>query len=296
MSVGGEIPNAIASGINSTQGQVAASMNTMVGSTINAIRSQSSKFRAAGVSYGTSIANGVKSKSSSVSSAASSAAISGAQGARGAYSSMYNAGSYLMDGLKNGINNRKWVAINAAEKVARQITNITNAVFGEHSPSRVFMQIGRYLDEGLAIGINDSSDVATNSASNMANSVIGNVQNAISISGDLFSANADAQPTIKPIVDLSEVRRGANAISGIFGSGPSVGVMANVNAISSSMNGRIQNGNNSEVVSAINKLRDKLDGVGNTYNTINGVTYDDGSNVTDAIKTLVRYAKIGERV
>ena len=296
MSVGGEIPNAIASGINSTQGQVAASMNTMVGSAINAIRSQSSKFRAAGVSYGTSIANGVKSKSSSVSSAASSAAISGAQGARGAYSSMYNAGSYLMDGLKNGINNRKWVAINAAEKVARQITNITNAVFGEHSPSRVFMQIGRYLDEGLAIGINDSSDVATNSASNMANSVIGNVQNAISMAGDLFSANADAQPTIKPIIDLSEVRRGANAISGIFGSGPSVGVMANVNAISSSMNGRIQNGNNSEVVSAINKLRDKLDGVGNTYNTINGVTYDDGSNVTDAIKTLVRYAKIGERV
>ena len=296
MSVGGEIPNAIASGINSTQGQVAASMNTMVGSAINAIRSQSSKFRVAGVSYGTSIANGVKSKSSSVSSAASSAAISGAQGARGAYSSMYNAGSYLMDGLKNGINNRKWVAINAAKKVAQQITNITNAVFGEHSPSRVFMQIGRYLDEGLAIGINDSSDVATNSASNMANSVIGNVQNAISMAGDLFSANADAQPTIKPIVDLSEVRRGANAISGIFGSGPSVGVMANVNAISSSMNGRIQNRNNSEVVSAINKLRDKLDGVGNTYNTINGVTYDDGSNVTDAIETLVRYAKIGGRV
>ena len=296
MSVGGEIPNAIASGINSTQGQVAASMNTMVGSAINAIRSQSSKFRVAGVSYGTSIANGVKSKSSSVSSAASSAAISGAQGARGAYSSMYNAGSYLMDGLKNGINNRKWVAINAAKKVAQQITNITNAVFGEHSPSRVFMQIGRYLDEGLAIGINDSSDVATNSASNMANSVIGNVQNAISMAGDLFSANADAQLTIKPIVDLSEVRRGANAISGIFGSGPSVGVMANINAISSSMNGRIQNRNNSEVVSAINKLRDKLDGVGNTYNTINGVTYDDGSNVTDAIKTLVRYAKIGERV
>ena len=296
MSVGGEIPNAIASGINSTQGQVAASMNTMVGSAINAIRSQSSKFRVAGVSYGTSIANGVKSKSSSVSSAASSAAISGAQGARGAYSSMYNAGSYLMDGLKNGINNRKWVAINAAKKVAQQITNITNAVFGEHSPSRVFMQIGRYLDEGLAIGINDSSDVATNSASSMANSVIGNVQNAISMAGDLFSANADAQPAIKPIVDLSEVRRGANAISGIFGSGPSVGVMANVNAISSSMNGRIQNRNNSEVVSAINKLRDKLDGVGNTYNTINGVTYDDGSNVTDAIETLVRYAKIGGRV
>ena len=296
MSVGGEITNAIASGINSTQGQIAASMNTMVGSAINAIRSQSSKFRVVGVLYGTSIGDGIKSKSSSVSSATSSAASSAAQRVRNAYRPMYNAGSYLMDGLKNGINDRKWVAINAAKEVAQRITNITMGVFGEKSPSRVFMQIGRYLDEGLAIGINDRSDVATNSASNMASSVIGNVQNAISKAGDMLSANVDAQPTIKPIVDLSEVRRGANTISGIFGSGPSVGVMANVNAISSSMNSRGQNGNNSEVVSAINKLRDKLDGVGNTYNTINGVTYDDGSNVTDAIETLVRYAKIGGRV
>ena len=295
-SASGEITNAIVSGINSTNGQIAASMNTMIGSVINAVKSKSTVFRSVGVSYGTSIANGIKSKTSSVSSAASSAASSGAQGARSAYISMYNAGSYLMDGLKNGINDRKWVAINAAKEVAQQITKITMGVFSEKSPSRVFMQIGRYLDEGLAIGINDSSDVATNSASNMANSVIGNVKNAISMAGDLFSANADVQPTIKPIVDLSEVRSGANAISGIFGSGPSIGVMANVNAISSSMNGRIQNGNNSEVVSAINKLRDKLDGIGNTYNTINGVTYDDGSNVTDAIETLVRYAKIGGRV
>ena len=295
-SVSGEITNTIVSGINSTHGQIAASMNTMIGSAINAVKSKSTVFRSVGVSYGTSIANGIKSKTSSVSSAASSAASSGVQRARGAYTSMYNAGSYLMDGLKKGINDRKWVAINAAKEVAQQITKITMGVFAEESPSRVFMQIGRYLDEGLAIGINNSSDVATNSASSMANSVIGNVQNAISKASDLFSANADVQPTIKPIVDLSEVRSGANAISGIFGSGPSIGVMANVNAISSSMNGRIQNGNNSEVVSAINKLRDKLDGVGNTYNTINGVTYDDGSNVTDAIETLVRYAKIGGRV
>ena len=158
------------------------------------------------------------------------------------------------------------------------------------------MQIGRYLDEGLAIGINDSSDVATNSASNMANSVIGNVQNAISMAGDLFSANADAQPTIRPVVDLSNVQTGVNAINGLFNTAQSVRVQANLNAIGHSMNAMRQNGKNDDVISAINKLNDKLDGVGNTYNTINGVTYDDGSNVTDAIETLVRYAKIGGRV
>ena len=295
-SIGGEIATAIMSGLNSSMGLVASTMNFMVASALKAVRSSSSNFRTSGVLCGTSLANGIRSRSSSVSSAASSAARSGAQGARGAYTSMYNAGSYLMDGLKNGINDRKWVAINAAKQLAQQITNITMGVFGECSPSRVFMKIGRYLDEGLAIGIDDYANVATKSASNMSSSVIGNVQNAISKANDLMIADTTSQPTIKPIVDLSEVKNGANKIGDIFGSGPSVGVLANVNAINSNMNHRGQNGDNSDVVLAINKLRDKLDGVGNTYNNINGVTYDDGSNVAEAIGTLVRYAKIGGRV
>ena len=295
-TIGMNLITALSNGMLSGSVAIKSTTDLVVSAMSNSVKSKSSLLTSAGNTLARNLASGISSNRSAVSYAASSAASSGAQGARGAYSSMYNAGSYLMDGLKNGINNRKWVAINAAEKVAQQITNITNAVFGEHSPSRVFMQIGRYLDEGLAIGINDSSDVATNSASNMANSVIGNVQNAISMAGDLFSANADAQPTIRPVVDLSNVQTGINAINGLFNTAQSVRVQANLNAIGHSMNAMRQNGKNDDVISAINKLNDKLDGVGNTYNTINGVTYDDGSNVTDAIETLVRYAKIGGRV
>ena len=295
-TIGMNLITALSNGMLSGSVAIKSTTDLVVSAMSNSVKSKSSLLTSAGNTLARNLASGISSNRSAVSYAASSAASSGAQGARGAYSSMYNAGSYLMDGLKNGINNRKWVAINAAEKVAQQITNITNAVFGEHSPSRVFMQIGRYLDEGLAIGINDSSDVATNSASNMANSVIGNVQNAITMAGDLFSANADAQPTIRPVVDLSNVQTGVNAINGLFNTVQSVRVQANLNAIGHSMNAMRQNGKNDDVISAINKLNDKLDGVGNTYNTINGVTYDDGSNVTDAIETLVRYAKIGGRV
>ena len=113
---------------------------------------------------------------------------------------------------------------------------------------------------------------------------------------DAINTDMDAQPTIRPVVDLSDVQTGVNAINGLFNTAQSVGVQANLNAIGYSMNAMRQNGKNDDVISAINKLNDKLDGVGNTYNTINGVTYDDGSNVTDAIETLVRYAKIGGRV
>ena len=76
---------------------------------------------------------------------------------------------------------------------------------------------------------------------------------------------------------------------------PSVGVMANVGAINSSM-GRIQGGtSNDDVVSAIKDLGSKLGKTaGDTY-SVNGITYDDGSAVSDAVKSIVRAAQIERR-
>ena len=56
-----------------------------------------------------------------------------------------------------------------------------------------------------------------------------------------------------------------------------------------------QNGVNDDVVYAINKLRKDLGNVGNTTYSINGITYDDGSNISDAIQTLVRAAIVERR-
>ena len=76
----------------------------------------------------------------------------------------------------------------------------------------------------------------------------------------------------------------------------SVGVQANVGAISTMMSGRSQNGTNADVISAIDKLRKGLENAGTTSYNINGITYDDGSNVAEAIQTLIRAAKIERRV
>ena len=56
-----------------------------------------------------------------------------------------------------------------------------------------------------------------------------------------------------------------------------------------------QNGVNDDVISAIDNLGRKLGNIsGDTYQ-INGITYDDGSNVSDAVKTLIRAAKVERR-
>ena len=50
-----------------------------------------------------------------------------------------------------------------------------------------------------------------------------------------------------------------------------------------------------DLVSSINILRNDLGNVGNTYNSINGITYDNGSEISEAVGTLVRAARMERR-
>lgn len=82
----------------------------------------------------------------------------------------------------------------------------------------------------------------------------------------------------------------------MFDMNPSVGVLSNIRAISSSMSDRNQNGGNNDVISAIKDLKDSMStSSGDTY-LIDGVTYDDGSNVADAVQSLIRAARIERRM
>ena len=121
------------------------------------------------------------------------------------------------------------------------------------------------------------------------------ISSAISRISDYVNSDIDAQPTIRPVLDLSDIANGANSINRLFNANPSVGLLSNINSISSSMNKR-QN-RNSEIVDAVNSLNDTMTNIkpGNSYN-INGITYDDGSNVAKAIETLIRATKIERRV
>ena len=107
--------------------------------------------------------------------------------------------------------------------------------------------------------------------------------------GRVSLMDIDAQPTIRPVLDLSDVQAGMGTIGSLFNNNPSVGVMANVRAINSSMSAN-QNGTNNDVVSAINRLGKSLGNMGSTYN-INGVSVDDDNAVVEAVKTIVGVAR-----
>ena len=210
-------------------------------------------------------------------------------------SSFYDAGLYLVDGTAAGISENDYKVANKATSMANKAIRAAQIALGEHSPSKVFRQIGDYAGQGFVNGLVEYGAKSYAASQEMATSAKKGLSDSISKIRDIIESDVDAQPTIRPVLDLSDVRTGMSAVSGLFDSRTTMGLTANVGAISSRMNRNIQNGRNDEVVSAINSLRKDLgESAGNSY-TINGITYDDGSNVSEAVKALVRAARVERR-
>ena len=74
-----------------------------------------------------------------------------------------------------------------------------------------------------------------------------------------------------------------------------VGAETRLKAIDVNMTARGQNGTSADVVSAINKLRKEIGNVGGNTYVIDGVNYTSGSDVADALETIIRTAVVGRR-
>lgn len=201
-------------------------------------------------------------------------------------------GKQIMAGFKKGIESSIGSVGKSISTGVKNIWGKVTGFFGIHSPSKRAAEAGRYIDEGLAIGLSKYADVAGDAATDVAKETSNSLSDALSDIPNVM--DADAQPTIRPVLDLSEIESGASEVNDLLSSDPMIGALANVNAIEK-LN-KNQNGSY-DVISAIKDLGRRItnNGQGNVYN-INGVTYDDGSAVATAVGSLIRAARIERRI
>ena len=130
----------------------------------------------------------------------------------------------------------------------------------------------------------------------IGNAIMDGIRESLSKGMDLLDDGiGDNVIAIKPVLDLTNFKSGVNDMDNIISLRTPNRTINNANSINSIIE-QNQNNGNGDLLSAIKGLSNKLDNLsGDTYN-INGITYDDGSAVQDAIKTLVRAAKIKGRV
>ena len=201
-------------------------------------------------------------------------------------------GKQVVAGFARGISNNQKLATDAMSQLTAKVEAQARKDLDIHSPSKLFKEIGSRVPQGFAQGISKFGNLIKNSVSHMSNTAVQSAKSVLLNINDTMTQGLDDNLTLRPIVDLSNVEASAQRIGSLFGA-PSLAVAGNLGSIDYGMRVRNQN-QNGDVISAINKLGSKLGNNGDTYN-INGISYDDGSEVSDAVKTLVRAVRIERR-
>lgn len=285
-SAGNSIVESLSKGISSKSSEATSAASGVIDKMNSEIMHKASVFLAAGTALILKLAAGIRENSSYAESAANSAVSNAANSIRGFYGSFHESGSYVGIGLINGLNSQYQAVYNAGYRLGQAAILGERAGQQSHSPSKLAEQSGVWVGEGLIIGVDSMGRKVYEAGESLGENVTSSLSSVISKASDLFEMSMDAEPVISPVVDLTNVKAASSSMSSMF-SDLSIGTNANLRAVDVMMSNRGQNGN-SDVVAAINRLGKKLSNMGNTYNNIDGVTYDESSSVSNAIQTLTR--------
>ena len=139
-----------------------------------------------------------------------------------------NAFSHLWDWISNGFQGLVDVGKNVISGLWEGITGAAGAVwngicdfgsavvdgfcdfFGIHSPSRVMAGIGEYLSLGLAQGITDETDSVVQGVQDVSDTALSTMMDLAQRVGDIASDDFEYEPSIQPVVDMSDVQNGVD--------------------------------------------------------------------------------------
>ena len=290
--VGSSMTKSLTSGLKSGSGAAGSAASSLVKNMSSKLSGSTSQFSSAGTRLIMAFIKAINAKKGMAMSAARAVASGAASAMNGSSSRGYSYGGMLAQGYVNGV--RAKVSAAYAAGYAVGAAGARGIAAGQHSrsPSRLAYKWGVYLGEGYVNGAQTMVKSASKVGHRMGSAATQSLADSSRKLSKMVDMSFDSSPTIRPVIDMTDIKKQANSISTLF-SDPLMSSTGNIRAIRTIVDNR-QNGND-DIVSSINKLRKDLGNVGNTYNSINGITYDNGSEISEAVGTLVRAARIERR-
>ena len=176
-----------------------------------------------------------------------------------ARSSGSNAGDNYVEGAIEAIQSKNSTLDKTALDSAESVVDTYTDSWDEHSPSRRMFKMGVYFVQGLINGMRSLNESLFSTSDDLAVTTVDTISDTLMKVSDVFGSDLDVDPTIRPVIDLSNVTDGVNAINGMFGSTRTLGLTGKINRDTNmALSQKIQNGlnvNNSDVVGELGKLR-----------------------------------------
>lgn len=137
----------------------------------------------------------------------------------------YEVGVNLIQGLIDGMGSMETQLINTAVSLAEAASAAAKTALGEASPSKLWATFGVYAVEGLILGMQSQEtnlEVTAEDIVNRANETASMIANTLT----LAMADSDYEPTITPVVDLSEIQNGAYLAGKMWDQSPAANLSA----------------------------------------------------------------------
>ena len=237
LNAGSYLATALGAGISqntSTVDAVNATMNT----SLQSIQNRQGDFYSSGNGSATNVSNGFASKqAASVGTVENliTACISKINAMR---TDFLTAGTHAISGFIDGITSKIPSAAESAANLARSALNAAKSALDINSPSKEFAWLGEMSGEGYIQAMHKMVSKVSQSGSELGNTAVNSTTLALESLMDLVNNGIDATPTIRPVIDLSDVESGVTALNGLMTAPHTLsltGSINRVNAVSNSM-------------------------------------------------------------
>lgn len=203
-------------GIKSKDYETRNAFVNILSSCLTAIANKYPEFQNAGMQCMIKFIAGIKEKAEEVKTAFTGNLNASVTAIRDYHEQFKQAGAYLVEGFADGISKNTYRAEAKARAMARAAAEAAEDELDEHSPSRVGYHIGDFFGLGFVNAIGTYAVKAYNASADMAKSAKTGLGNAIAKVKDMIDNGVDTQPTIRPILDLSDVEEKSHRLNTLF--------------------------------------------------------------------------------
>lgn len=204
------------SGIRTGDASARSAFVAIVSGCLTAIRNKFYEFNTVGQTTMTNLIAGIRTKNQLAKDAFVQIINSCLTAIRNKYTDFYNAGKYLVEGFAAGITANTYMAEARARAMARAAAAAAEAELDINSPSKIGYRIGGFFGMGFVNSLIDYTDKSYDAGASVAKSAKEGLCNAVSKIGAFIENGIDSQPTIRPLLDLSDVTEGAGRLSALL--------------------------------------------------------------------------------
>jgi hypothetical protein len=129
----------------------------------------------------------------------------------------WNVAKAIVDGIVNGLGSLAGHAISVASGLGKSMIRAAMEAIDAHSPSRKMYWLGQMFVLGMTNAVQNDTPMASKAAAGLGNKMVDSMSSTLSGLNDALGVDAmEFNPTITPILDLSQVKKDASSMSDLL--------------------------------------------------------------------------------